>query len=137
MNTRSYDVVEGIATAGEYVHIRAVCGLGDRSLVAARRGLEGTWFGVIARRDGETVGMGRVIGDGGSFFQIVDIGVLPEHRGRGLGEAIVARLVSHLHSHAPATAYVSLIADGDAKRLYARHGFGETAPASVGMALTL
>ena len=34
--------------------------------------------------------MGRVIGDGGLFFQVVDIAVEPAHQGRGLGKAIVA-----------------------------------------------
>jgi hypothetical protein len=37
----------------------------------------------------------------------------------------------------PAETYVSLIADGEAHRLYAQYGFEPTAPASVGMALWL
>ena len=36
-----------------------------------------------------------------------------------------------------AGAYVNLLADGPGRRLYARHGFTETAPASLGMARTL
>ena len=35
---------------------------------------------------------------------------------------------------APAEAYVSLIADGEAHRLYEQFGFRPTAPASIGMA---
>ncbi|RZA16983.1 MAG: N-acetyltransferase, partial [Proteobacteria bacterium] len=39
--------------------------------------------------------------------------------------------------HAPASAYVSLIADGDAKHLYAKYGFQPVMPASIGMAMKL
>jgi hypothetical protein len=35
---------------------------------------------------------------------------------------------------APPGAYVNLLADPPGRRLYARHGFTETAPRSVGMA---
>lgn len=78
--------------------------------------------------------MGRVVGDGGCHFQVVDICVRPEHQGRGLGKRIMAALVADLEARVPATGYVSLIADGEAKHLYAQFGFAETAPASVGMA---
>jgi ribosomal protein S18 acetylase RimI-like enzyme len=132
-----YDVVSGLASAERYVQIREQCGLGPRSLEAAVAGLSGTWFGVVVRHAEEIVGMGRVIGDGGTFFQVVDIAVLPEHRGRGLGERVVAMLVDELRRAAPPSAYVSLIADGEANRLYARHGFNPTAPASIGMSLQL
>ena len=81
--------------------------------------------------------MGRVVGDGGLFYQIVDLAVLPQHQGKGLGKAIMAALMERLAATAPARAYVSLIADGDARHLYARYGFELVAPASVGMALWL
>jgi ribosomal protein S18 acetylase RimI-like enzyme len=81
--------------------------------------------------------MGRVIGDGGTAFQIVDIAVEPGHQGRGLGKRIVAALVDHLRANAPASAYVSLIADGDAQHLYAKYGFAPVAPASIGMAFRI
>ena len=58
----------------------------------------------------------------------------PEHQGQGLGKRIVAALVEHLKANAPASAYVSLIADGDAQHLYAKYGFAPVMPASIGMA---
>ena len=100
-------------------------------------GLGNTWFGVSIQCDGEAVGMGRVIGDGGCFFQVVDIAVLPEHQGKGLGKRIMETLVNRLHEHAPSSAYVSLIADGDAHHLYSKFGFAPTAPESVGMYLEI
>ncbi|MDP3314691.1 MAG: GNAT family N-acetyltransferase [Devosia sp.] len=69
------------------------------------------------------IGMGRVIGDGGTAFQVSDIAVLPEHQKRGLGKRIVEALVGWLRANAPKSAYISLIADGPAKDLYAQFGF--------------
>jgi len=50
---------------------------------------------------------------------------------------IMQALVGYLRAEAPSTAYVSLIADGDARHLYAKYGFRDTAPESIGMALDL
>lgn len=129
----SYDVVSEFPDVADYRRIRAAAGLQDRRPEAAALGLRGTWFGVAVVLDGDTVGMGRIIGDGGCFFQVVDIAVLPEHQGKGLGKRIMKVLTDHLKDHAPPSAYVSLIADGDARHLYRQYGFVETAPESVGM----
>ncbi len=81
--------------------------------------------------------MGRVVGDGGAFFQVVDMAVEPEHQGQGIGKAIFAALVDWLRETAPDSAYVSLVADGEARHLYAQFGFEPVMPASIGMALRI
>jgi ribosomal protein S18 acetylase RimI-like enzyme len=81
--------------------------------------------------------MGRVIGDGGCNFVIVDIAVHPDHQRQGLGGKIMESLMTYLRENAPSSAFVSLIADEGAPALYRRFGFEFTAPASVGMALKL
>ena len=46
----------------------------------------------------------------------------------------MARIAAFLEETLPDGAYVSLIADGDAHRLYSQFGFEPTAPHSIGMA---
>jgi ribosomal protein S18 acetylase RimI-like enzyme len=77
--------------------------------------------------------MGRVIGDGGWYFHVVDMAVHPEHQRRGLGDAVLTELLDRIRAAAPAGAFVNLLADPPGRRLYARHGFTPTAPGSVGM----
>ena len=102
---------------------------------AARAGLAGTIHSVVVLYEGAAVvGMGRLIGDGGCFFQIVDIAVHPEHQGRGLGKTIMEAIMAYVSRELPASAYVSLIADVPANKLYEKFGFKETAPRSLGMA---
>lgn len=83
---------------------------------------------------GRAIGMGRIIGDGGCFFQITDIAVDPAWQGRGFGKRIMAALMDHVREALPDTAYVSLIADKPADRLYAQYGFADVGPRSIGMA---
>ncbi|MBL8599286.1 MAG: GNAT family N-acetyltransferase [Devosia sp.] len=132
-----YRLVERLPTVAEYRDLRRLSGLSEKSTEAAERGLPATLFAVVIEADGGPVGMGRVIGDGGTAYQVVDIAVLPPHQGQGLGKRIVAALVDWLHATAPKSAYVSLIADGPAKDLYAQYGFEPTAPASIGMAFKI
>ncbi len=123
--------------AADYLRLRIEAGLTPKTAEGAAAGLPNTLYAVVIRKAGEVVGMGRVIGDGGLFYQVVDIAVLPEHQGRGLGKRIVGELVAQLRSEAPAGAYVSLMADGEAHRLYSQFGFALTAPRSVGMAFVI
>jgi len=55
-------------------------------------GLPNSLYAVQFRLDGELIAMGRVIGDGGCFFQIVDIAVDPAHQGQGLGRRIMEHI---------------------------------------------
>ena len=130
-----YDIVPGTPAQADYLRLRLAAGLSAKTDKQAAKGLPNTWHGVTVVHAGNTIGMGRIIGDGGTAFQIVDIALEPAHHGLGLGKAIMAALMAHLNAHAPAGAYVSLIADGDARHLYAQYGFEPVMPASIGMAM--
>lgn len=121
----------------EYIDLRVAAGLSRKSPEAAEAGLQGTCVGVTVRDGERLVGMGRVIGDGGCFYQVVDIAVHPDYQRQGIGYEIMDRLMGAFRRIAPETAYVSLIADGEAHRLYEKFGFEPTAPASIGMGLRL
>ncbi len=121
----------------DYRRLRIASGLSPKSEAAAQAGLAGGLFGVSLMDGDAVIGMGRIIGDGGCHYQIVDIAVLPAYQGQGFGAQIMQRLKEWIDANVPDSGYVSLIADGDAKHLYAKYGFQETAPASVGMAMKM
>ncbi|MCJ8011600.1 GNAT family N-acetyltransferase [Paenibacillus sp. KQZ6P-2] len=125
----SYDPPE----AEEYVSLRLKAGLSGKDIEASRRGLRNSLFAVTLRIDGELIGMGRVIGDGGCMFHVVDIAVSPEHQGKGLGKKVMSEVNAYLDRNVPKGSYVSLMADVPADRLYQQFGFVYGAPASVGM----
>ncbi len=119
----------------EYIALRLAAGLSEKTSGATRLGLRGTLFAVCMRDCDKLVGMGRVIGDGGCNFEIVDVAVHPDYQRSGLGYRIMDALMHYLKENAPRSAYVSLIADHGAPALYKKFGFEFTAPESVGMAI--
>ena len=123
----------------DYLRLRLESGLSPRSEYQARPALAGGWAACHAVHldSAEVVGMGRVIGDGGWYFHVVDMAVRPAHQRRGLGDEILSALLEEIRNHAPPGAYVSLLADPPGRRLYERHGFVPTAPGSIGMAFIL
>ena len=48
-------------------------------------------FNITIYEDQQLIGMGRVIGDGGTTFQIVDIAVDPDYQGQGYGRVILEK----------------------------------------------
>ncbi len=128
-----YSIEKRTPGVDDYMRLRQTSGLTPFSRAAAEIGLEGTVFAVVVVVDSEVIGMGRLIGDGGCFFQVTDIAVQPNHQGRGLGKAIMTAIMEYVNTTLPVTAYVSLIADVPANRFYEQFGFKETAPRSMGM----
>lgn len=121
----------------EYRALRSAAGLSTMTPEGAQLGLPASWCSVCIRHDGELIGMGRVVGDGGLFLFVVDIAVAPAWQGQGLGKRIMQALMDEVHARAPARTMVGLIADGKAHRLYEKFGFRLTAPGAQGMLLRL
>ncbi|MDO4918825.1 GNAT family N-acetyltransferase [Kocuria sp.] len=134
-----YTLLDGPPTVAEYLTLRRDTGLSPKTEEQARAGIHGAWAAVRVVREasGEVVGMGRVIGDGGWYFHVIDMAVLPGHQGQGLGGAVLEHLLDRIRTHAPADAYVSLMADTPGQPLYARHGFEDRAPRTIGMSRLL
>ena len=132
-----YVIEECCPSVSEYIALRKRAGLSAKSVEAATRGLRNTWYAVSIRHRGACIAMGRIVGDDGCFFHIVDIAVLPQYQRQGLGSKIMQKLVDKLHAAAPQTALVTLLADGDAYKLYEKFGFKKSAPDSIGMLLRL
>ena len=126
-----YKVIEGVVSVDDFIRLRNISGLTSRPRDAAKKGLPNSLFGVTITFGSETVGMGRVVGDGALNFEIVDIAVDPEHQRKGLGTLIMQSIMNYLESEAPTGAYITLMAD--VPELYEKFGFKLTRPKSEGM----
>ena len=127
------ELVEHFPEVEDYCRLRNLAGMSPKTAQAASKGLPNTLYGVSLCHDGKVIGMGRIIGDGGCFYTVVDIAVAPSFQGQGLGKRIMNALDAWLRDNAEPSAYVTLVADGNARFLYSKYGFVETAPASVNM----
>lgn len=110
----------------DYCNLRANAGMSSKSIEAAIKGLPHACFNVTLYENDMLIGMGRVIGDGGTVFQIVDIAVKDIYQGLGHGMAIMHEIMKYIESVAEEGTYVSLIADYPADQLYEKFGFKST-----------
>ena len=127
----TYEFLKVVPRVEDYVSLRREAGLGFKSVDAATKGLPNSLFSITVVHEGETIGMGRVIGDGGCFFEVVDIAVVPEHRGKGLGRRIMQEIMNFIERNALPGAYVSLITN--TPEFYQQFGFERTSPPDEGM----
>lgn len=117
----------------EYLALRRAVGFSPRSMEAVLKGLGNSNWALTAREDGQVVGMARMVGDGGCSFLVVDVIVLPEWQGRGIGSEMMRRLDKWCEANIPPGGMVSMLADKPGRKLYERHWFRYTAPESLGM----
>lgn len=73
--------------------------LGDKSPDWLRTAFTNSLFRVLVREHGALVGAGRALADGVDCAYLCDIALLPSHQGRGLGRAIVQRLLDQVQGH--------------------------------------
>lgn len=163
-----YTLRPGYPPIPAYLHLRAASGLTPKTPAQAAPIARNSWYGCYitftstggadptsspnpdpennnpsAGEEESIVAMGRIIGDGGWYFHIADMAVLPAHQRRGLGGAVLNHLMAHIRAHAPRDAggdggaYVTLFADAPGRRLYERSGFVGTLPGQLGMMMPM
>ncbi|HEV7860152.1 MAG TPA: GNAT family N-acetyltransferase [Pyrinomonadaceae bacterium] len=128
-----YTVVERVPTVEEYNRVREAAGLSVKDSIAAQRGLANTLYGVCIEHERVTIGIGRVIGDGGLFYDIVDVAVVPEHQKKGVGEMLMSALMNYLNTHARPTSLICLMANKGVAPFYEKYGFKARDPDMPGM----
>jgi ribosomal protein S18 acetylase RimI-like enzyme len=109
--------------ADEYRRLRASAGWNELSPDGIRAGLSGSLYSVVLERDGEAVGCGRVVGDGGIYFYVQDVIVVSELRGLGWGARIMDAVMRYLDASVRPGSFIGLMAAKDAEGFYRRYGF--------------
>ena len=132
-----FSIEAGVPDVDTYLQLRERAGMRARTLQGATKGLGSELFSVILRvsTSGEAVGMGRVVGDGGTVFHICDMAVDEKWQGKGGGTMIMDSLMEYIFKEASPLSYINLMADVDG--FYERWGFKPTIPNSRGMFLRI
>lgn len=102
----------------------------------ADKAINNSLFNVVAKINGQIVGMGRLVGDGVMYWYLQEIIVLPEYQGKGIGKSIVIRLLEHIReTMQPGTQVsVGLTAVHGKEPFYEKLGFSLT---NSGMAMSI
>ena len=130
-----FNIEEGAPDPETFLRLRAAAGMRPRSVTGASKGLGQELFSVVLRleKSGEIVGMGRIVGDGGTIFVICDMMVIESFQKKGGGTMIMDAIMGYLLEEAPPNSYINLMADVDG--FYEKWGFEPSLPRSRGMVL--
>jgi GNAT superfamily N-acetyltransferase len=126
-------LIERLPTIAEHRAMFKAVGWTLYAPAAAEISLRNSLFSVVVERAGTVIGMGRIIGDGGKFFYIQDVAVLPQLQGQGIGTLIMDRLIGWIETHAPHEPFVGLFSTQVEQEFYRRYGFDERRAVLSGM----
>ncbi len=113
-----------VPTAEEFERLFRSSGWAEAEEVTADRlaaTLPHAWYAVCARRGDQIAGAGLVLSDGVLHALIVDVILLPEMRGRGIGMEIMRRLIARCRS--AGVLQVQLFSARGKRAFYERLGF--------------
>ena len=88
-------------------HLYRVAPLGSKNAALLQTVFTNSRYRVFVYAEGELVGAGRALADGGDCAYLCDVAVLPRLQGRGLGKAIVERLMAASADHSKILLYAA------------------------------
>ncbi|MFQ9516653.1 MAG: GNAT family N-acetyltransferase [Eubacterium sp.] len=109
-----------------YYKLRESVGWKNFSPAQAESALDNSAYDIIAKDADKVIGMARLIGDG-LYYLIVDVIVIPEKQGQGIGTKMIDLLIEHIRDEMPEQSKVSvqLIAEKGKEGFYRNLGFKE------------
>ncbi len=110
-------------TLSEYTKLRVSVGWRKTEDKATETDLKNSLFSLVAFDNGDVVGIGRIIGDGGLYFYIQDLIVHPEYQNKGLGKTLINELLHYIKTNAKRGAFVCLMAAKGYKKYYEQFGY--------------
>lgn len=120
-----------------FVKFREAVGWPKPDENAAETALRNSLYSVVAIENGNVIGFGRIVGDGGLYFYIQDVIVHPDHQGEGVGKALMAELLRFVRAHAQRGTFVGLMAAKGRASFYEAFGFRARDTDAPGMYMTV
>lgn len=127
------DITYSAPSAIEYISLRLKTGMGTKDLLKTEIALKHSLFIVSLWNDDKLIGFGRIVGDQGITYVVSDIMVDPDYQRNGLGKVIMREIDSYLNKNTDENAYICLIANKPADKLYYQFNFDYVDPESIGM----
>lgn len=115
---------ENVLCYEDYCRLRESVGWLLFSEEQMQKALSNSLYTVIAVDDDQTVGMGRLTGDG-MYYMIADIVVRPDYQKQGIGNKIVNMLMDYVDKTTPVggRSTIQLLSEKGKEAFYEKMGF--------------
>ncbi|MCL2120702.1 MAG: GNAT family N-acetyltransferase [Clostridiales bacterium] len=124
----NYELKENILAAKDFIKLRDSAGWGaappEHQIEEA---LKNSLVTISAVFEGRIIGMGRLVGDGMSICYVQEMIIYPEYQGKGIGKAIMDKLISYIIKNGFTNTYVTvgLFSAKGKEGFYSKLGFVE------------
>lgn len=118
-------IYENKLSVEEFCNLQEAVGYGKPNEKQIEISLKNSIYILSVEADKKIVGMGRLVGDNARIFYLQDIFIHPDYQGRGIGTAIVIRLLSYIENIKleDSNIMVGLMAAKGKEDFYKRFGF--------------
>lgn len=118
------DYKENVLCYEEYCKLRESVDWSLFSKEQMQKAVNSSLYTIIAVDGNQTVGMGRLIGDG-MYYIIADIVVYPAYQSKGIGTNITNMLIKYVENKTPigGRSSIQLIAEKGKESFYEKMGF--------------
>lgn len=125
MTSLKFELLDNLLTPEDFIRLRVSAGFATTPREQAAKAIRNSLLCVTAVCDGNTVGMGRLVGDGVMYWYLQEIIVHPDYQSRGIGRSIVRHLLEYVRRTAlPGTRVtVGLMAAAGKESFYEQLGF--------------
>lgn len=115
---------ENILCYEDYCRLRESVKWLKFSKVQTEKSLNNSLYTVVALKNNQAVGMGRLIGDG-MYYMIVDVVVQPAYQKMGIGSRIIDMIIEYVEKETPSggRSSIQLIAEKGKEIFYEKRGF--------------
>ncbi len=119
------ELVENKLDVDTYLTLREKVHFHKLSRQQAKRGLDNSLYTLLALKDGQPVGMGRIVGDGAIICYVQDLIILPEVQRQGIGGQILEALKDYVTAQAIDGTMImfDLMCATGREEFYKKHGF--------------
>ena len=116
-------------SVADYNYLRKISGWNEIEEKQALTGIQNSAFLISALHNDKTVGLARVVSDGGYVVVIVDVIVLPEYQGKGIGKTMMEKVMEYINNSLQEgqRVMVNLMSAKGRESFYSQFGF-ETRP---------
>ena len=122
----------------DYNFLRKSVGWNEIDITQAKVGIINSLYLVTAIHKDKTIGLVRVVGDGGYVAIIVDVIVLPDYQGKGIGKSLIQKIMGFINNNLKVgqSVFVNLMAAKGRESFYRQFGFAERPNEFMGAGMT-
>jgi len=130
-------ILDAFPSVEDYNRLRVAVGWRAYAPDVIETYLPRSLFCTCALDGGKTVGMARVIGDGGLVFYIQDVIVLPAYQGQGIGGRLMDRVMVYLRFQTHTGSIIGLMSAKGKEPFYEKYGFTVRPTDALGAGMTM